>query len=141
MAREFSVIINKPIEEVFGYSCDVMNLSDWGEGIINVDITSDVKEGVGTRFVITNNAMGREQQFINEITEYEENERFSFRAEGSYTSTRTFKEVDGGVLVTERLEGAATGIKRLMSGIIVRFASKMHHNSLTELKRILESEE
>lgn len=73
----------------------------------------------------------------------EPKQTFAFRTEGrllTYTSTRTFSEIDGGTELSETLDiEPAKGIYVLMHPIVSRMATSMHQNSPNNLKRILES--
>jgi uncharacterized membrane protein len=141
LSSEFSVTINKPLAEVFEYAANPENLTEWGEGIQKVEVTSPGSLQVGTVYVITNKVGGRVQEFTSEVTALIPNELFIFKTGGSfpYRSTRTFRVEQGSTIVTEKLRaGRATGLKRIATPMIMRFATKSHHTSLKNMKDILE---
>jgi uncharacterized membrane protein len=141
---QFSVVINRPVKEVFQYASDTNKLVDWGEGIEEVTVTSDDPLGVGTKYVIKNRMGRRLQEFENEVLIYEPTQKFGFRSGGGafgfYTSTRIFEEQHGKTLVTETIEAEGpAGILRIFMPLIIGFIKKSHHDSLIRLKEILES--
>lgn len=143
--RQFSEIINRPINDVFTYSTDPEKLAKWGEGIQEVEMTSDGPLGVGTTYIVKNKMGGQIQEFKNEVIVYQPPRKFAFRtgggAFGDYTSTRTFDDLDGKTRVTETIDTEGpSGILKILMPLIIIFIKKSHHGSLIRLKEILESQ-
>jgi len=67
--------IKAPITQVFSTIAEVENFPKAIPHITHVNILSDIKSGIGTRFSETRLMNGREVTTILEVTEYVENER------------------------------------------------------------------
>lgn len=69
-----SRMINAPVETVFKAVSDIENLPDTAPGILKTEFLSDIKSGVGTRFMETRLIEGKESETILEVTEFAEND-------------------------------------------------------------------
>lgn len=68
-------IIDAPADEVFRTVAEIDHFSEAIPHIVKVEILSDVKAGVGTRFRETRRMKGREVATELEVTEYVEDQR------------------------------------------------------------------
>ena len=64
------IVIERPIEEVFGLSADARNEPLYNPRILKAEKISAGPIGQGTRFEQTARAIGRTDQMMIEITEY-----------------------------------------------------------------------
>jgi len=71
---EITRTINAPVNKVFKTVSEIQEFSKAIPHIVNVEILSDVKSGVGTRFRETRLMKGKEATTELEVTEYKENE-------------------------------------------------------------------
>ena len=81
-ARQFSELINQPVDKVFTYATDPNKLPEWGEGIQDVELTSEGPMGVGTTYIVKNKVGRQVQEFNNEVIIYEPTQKFGFRTGG-----------------------------------------------------------
>lgn len=142
MPIEFSVSIDRPVEEVFQYAADPAHLPEWGDGIIDCEIITDGPIDVGSVFIVKNSMGGRVQNFENEIVALEPNARFGFKTGSGgmgYTSNRTFEAKNGKTLVTERIDPETKGLMKLAAPLLKRFVRNSHYQSLLNLKANLEN--
>jgi ribosome-associated toxin RatA of RatAB toxin-antitoxin module len=72
---EITRTINAPVDKVFKTVSDISEFSKAIPHIVNVDILSDIKSGIGTRFRETRLMRGKETTAELEVTEYTENEQ------------------------------------------------------------------
>jgi uncharacterized protein YndB with AHSA1/START domain len=63
---ERSVIIRRPLEEVFAYVGDQMKAPEWQSGLTEVRRTTEGPVGVGTKHSLVRKMMGRETRATNE---------------------------------------------------------------------------
>jgi carbon monoxide dehydrogenase subunit G len=77
--------IDAPIELVFKTVADISQFSQAIPHIVKVEILSDVKSGVGTRFRETRLIRGKEAMTELEVTEYIENDRVRIVADSHGT--------------------------------------------------------
>lgn len=64
---EKSVIIKKPVDEVFAYASDWKKWSDWFVGVSDVRPTTETKKGNGTRYAYKAKMVGLRVQVETEI--------------------------------------------------------------------------
>ena len=74
-----SVIIRRPVEEVFVYVTDLTHSAEWQAGLLEVRKLTDGPVGVGTRYAFVRKFMGRKVEAANEFVAYEPNRKVQFR--------------------------------------------------------------
>jgi hypothetical protein len=77
--------INAPIDLIFKSISDISNLPKTNRDIVNIEFISDIKSGVGTRFIETRLMNGKESKTELEITELVENEHIRMVADSHGT--------------------------------------------------------
>jgi uncharacterized membrane protein len=101
--------INAPIEKVFDTFADISSAQDIISGITKIDILSDVKSGVGTRWRETRVMFGKEATEEMEITDLQKNAFYTVEADSHGTKYKTVfefeSEDDNSTLVTMTFEG------------------------------------
>ena len=100
--------INAPIATVFDVFSDIEKIQDRIEGITQVEILSDIKQGVGTHWRETRVMFGKEATEEMEISQLESNRSYDVIASShgmDYHSVYTFTEKDGGTLVEMTFSG------------------------------------
>jgi uncharacterized membrane protein len=70
---ERSIIIEKPLEEVFQYASDWQKWPDWFEGVSDFKPTTESAKGNGTRYRYQVKMMGLKLNLETEIYDYETN--------------------------------------------------------------------
>jgi uncharacterized membrane protein len=141
-AVEFSVNIDRPLEEVYKYTTDIKHLPEWGEGIIACEMITDGPIDIGSIFIVKNKMGGRVQEFQSKVISIKPNTQFGFQTDGgmmSYKSTRTFEVCNGSTLITESIDADIPGVMKLLSPLLMRMVRNSHYKSLLKLKEILES--
>lgn len=117
--RSTSRQIKAPIAAVFDAITNIEKFPEKNPDIINVEILTDQKTGVGTRFRETRRMGKREGVTELECTEYVENERVRFVTDQGGTiwdSVYTTKAIDDGTLLTLEMEARP---HQLMAKIVV----------------------
>jgi len=66
---EVSIVINRPLEEVFAFLSDLENNLKWRPGQIEAKKTSAGPIGVGTTYRMINNVLGRRIEGEAEVTD------------------------------------------------------------------------
>lgn len=144
MARiEASVVINRPINDVFVYVTDAESWLQWESGLLEVEQTSEGPMGVGTTFRGANKALGRRMEWTSEITEYKPNRKWGQKIISKGWSTvesLTFEPVEGGTRVTLFSQLETSGFFRLVASITARMMQKQIEGNLAKLKGILEAQ-
>jgi len=137
---EKSVVIHKPIEEVFAYSQDKDNYSKWqGEG--SIEMIKGKDNEVGSRYMESFKLLGKEIKNTVEITAFKKNELWAARViEGMlpYSVAMAYAEVPEGTLLTMTIEGEASGFFKLAEKVLAGSIEKDIEKSLQKLKTLLE---
>jgi uncharacterized protein YndB with AHSA1/START domain len=76
---EFSIDVERPIEEVFAYLSDPAKVPEWDPRVVSVEQETDGPLGVGTRLRETRRMAGRKLEQVVEVAEYEPPRLFSLR--------------------------------------------------------------
>jgi uncharacterized protein YndB with AHSA1/START domain len=148
MARaEASVVINRPVEEVFEFVTNPKNVLLWHSSTLESEQTSEGPMGVGTTVRSVGQFMGRRMEMTAEVTEYEPNRKIKYKgASGprSVEASYTFEPVEGGTGISFVGEGETGGFFKRLFGLVdsifVRMAQRGMETDFANLKDILEAE-
>jgi len=139
---EKSVVIDRPVEDVWQFITYVPNFTKWDKGVIEARQTSTGPFGVGATFEAKTQEFGLLKM---RVVQYEPNQRYAYQfmsAPHQRGSTTTFAmeaiEVKSRLTLTFDLR--IVGIYKLLGPFIVRRMRRSERDSLDNLKRILESE-
>lgn len=137
---EKSVLINKPVAEVFGFVSNSDNTTKWQGGVEAV-IPEGPPNVVGSRFTEVRKFMGQEMKSTMEITAFEPNARWAARViKGPvpYEVTATFEESGGGTKMTTRVDGEPKGFFKVAESMLKGQLEKSLDEDGQRLKAILE---
>jgi carbon monoxide dehydrogenase subunit G len=137
---EVSIVINRPLAEVFAYLAGEENNVNWRSGMVDVNKTSEGPVGVGTTYRIVNHVMGRRIEGEAEVTQYELNRKYATRNKSGprIETQRTFETVDGGTRVTFAVHADLAGLFQLAEPLIASIARRRFDNDVADLKDLLE---
>ena len=140
---EQSVVIQRPLEEVFAFVANPGNDPQWNAPIRATRLTSAGPVGVGTTFRHEVEFMGRRFATTVEITEYVPNQRACVKTVGGPLDSwgcRTVEPVAGGTWLIVSLEGEARGLLKLGEAVAARAARHQLEPDLARLKAMLEGQ-
>ena len=138
---EDSIVINRPLEEVFAYLTDVANWSRWNEAVGNVVQTPPGAMGLGTTLRGASEVMGRTMQWSGQILEYEPNNKVVQKMHvgpAEIQASWIFQPVEGGTRLTMRSEAGTSGPFRIAGPLMDRVVKKQLEGNLARLKAVLE---
>ena len=122
-----SIVINRPIEDVFAVLTNVENTGKWFPADVKEWWTSDPPHGVGS----TRRARVRMGSFSSEndavVTVYEPPQRAAMKGtspNAPFEATLTFEPVAGGTRVDAAIELTLRGPARLFGGMFARWYDK-----------------
>ncbi len=140
--RSDSIMIDRPVEEVFAYVTDVTNDPAWHTDVLEARKTSEGPIGMGTvwrsRFKPT---MGISEGDM-EVVGFEPNRTQVMRGQiGPMQPTLTYllEPSDGGTKFTRRIEINVSGWMKIMQPMMGMMLPKQNRGFLANLKRVLES--
>ena len=140
---EGSVVINRPIEEVFAYLTRPENGLQFRAGLLEAEQTSEGPMGVGTTFREVEQFLGRRTETTYEVTEYEPNSKFAFRATSGPMPaevSETFEPVEGSTRVAFTMEFELGGLFKLAEPVVARMAKRQVEADIGNAKDLLEAQ-
>ena len=142
MKFEVSIVINRPIEEVFAFLSDLEDNSKWRPGQIEARKTSEGPIGVGTTYRMVNNVLGRRIEGEAEVTEYEPNRKYAVKSKSGYfpfEARRIFEPVEGGTRVRFAMEAEPGGVFKLAEPLVASMAKRRVEADAAILKDLMEA--
>ncbi len=148
---EVTMVIDRPVEEVFAAMVDLPNLPRWVEECVAVDRVSAGPLGVGTTFRQTFRLdAGRPNETTHEtrweVTEFVPNRVIRAQGPPGAIQTKVAYKVavaGAGTQITARTEGHLDDLvvfaRPLLKPLLTRMVRKRLQASLTNLKTLLES--
>lgn len=138
-----SVVINRPVEEVFAFVSPGENWSQWATELVETRKTSEGPMDVGTTYVHVAQMLGRRIENGYEVTEYEPNRKVSMKAtSGSIPAdvALTFEPAEGGTRVVLGVEADAGGVFKLAEPLLARIMSRQQDANFANLKDLMEAQ-
>ena len=135
---EKSIVIDKPIEEVFAYVTDGSKAPNWQGGLEAVEGQSST---VGSQYTEVRKFMGREMRSVMEVTAFEPNTRWAakvLKGPVPYEVTVRLAPQDGSTRLTTHVEGEPTGFFKVAEGMVKSQLEKSMEEDIKRLKGILE---
>ena len=138
---EQSIVINRPIEQVFAYVTNPNNITQWRPDVLAINGAGS-SVVAGDRFDELVNFMGR-KTFTMQVVEYQPNQREVIQAVSGPgvkpTQTFQFESRDGGTHLCITANVQTSGLFRLMEPMMPAMFSKTWSQYLSNLKHILEN--
>ena len=142
MKMEHSVIIDRPLKEVFEYLADIEKQVEWRSGAVEAKKTSEGPLAVGSTGWEVLQFLGRKMEITFEVTDYQPDKLLAFRNTSGPMALRsrlTFEEVPGGTRVDFTIEGEPGGLFKLGGPILRRIARRRIEADCSNLKDLLEA--
>ena len=140
---ESSVVINRPVEEVFAFTTEPGNSTQWQSWLVESSKTSEGPVGVGTTGREVRRFMGLQIETTGEITEFEPNQRASVKSTSGLASmqgTWTFESVEGSTRFTTMTELDMGGMFKLAGPVLSRMIQRQIETDVANLKDLLEAQ-
>jgi hypothetical protein len=141
MRVEHSVIIDRPLDEVFSFAGNPDNDTQWGSLIVASQQLSPGPLVEGTKFQQTATFLGARLSTVIELTAYEPGRVVRYRAQDpvALDHCRTFEALPGGTRLTLLTEVKTQGKFRLPASLIGTVARRQVEADMEELKTVMES--
>ena len=139
---ERSIVIERPIDEVFAFVHEPRNDSAWQTTLIESTRLEDGPIGVGTHVRERRRFLGMTVEMTKEITEFEPSTRSAFKmvAGGAPMSGEyRLEAVDGATRVTATGFVEARGFFKMAEPLFASMAGRELEASLGHLKELLEA--
>jgi uncharacterized protein YndB with AHSA1/START domain len=139
MRIEYTVVIDRPPADVFGYLTDVKRLPEWQASAI--EVRHEGSMAVGTQIREVRNFLGRRAESTLEVTEYEPDRKFSLRVVSGplpFEVRHTLTPENGGTRLDWVGEAETSRYPRIAVRMVARTAERQFTSDLERLKRLLE---
>ena len=140
--NEKSIIIQRPIEEVFAFVSDLQNATQWQSGVLEVRRVTEGPLGIGTQFAFVRKFMGRKMEAISEFVAYEPNSKVVFKNNSGpmdFENSYLFEATDEDTRLTSILEMQPKGFISLAEPLIDAGLKREMETAFGDLKDLLES--
>jgi len=139
---ELTIVINRPIEEAFGFLSNLENDIKWRSEWVETRNTSGGALGVGATFSLTGEFLGRQIPTVYEVIEYQPNQVAGWKAVSGplpLTFRRTFERVEGGTHFTIKYEAEVRGFFKLVMSLLASTVKRQHEGDLRKVKELMET--
>jgi hypothetical protein len=137
-----STTIYKPVQQVFDFVSKPENDFQWQYGTLETAKLSESVDNSGTIFRSIGHLMGRRNLSTFEVTEYEQNKKYSFRSLSgplqTYTSY-TFETANGGTKINISTQTSVVNFFQINEGLVEKSLRKQLKENLALLKGLLEA--
>ena len=140
--EELSVVIERPVEEVFAFATDPQNDPLWQSTSLETERTSKGPVGVGATFRNTSKFLGRRIETAYKVTEMEPPRRQCVKivsgpipGSGCYL----FEPAGGGTRFTQTFDAEVGGFFRLTEPLVARAIRRQTEADMATLKDVLEA--
>jgi hypothetical protein len=134
-----TVVVEKPLDAVFGYLSDFTTTTDWDPGTVTT-MRRHGDGGVGTTYLNTSTFLGRTTQLTYIVREFIPGERIQLRGENKTVTavdTMTFRSIDAGTEVTYTAEFTFKGPSRLLAPLLRPAFERLGKQAQTGMRKAL----
>ncbi len=138
-----SVVIDRPLAEVFTYVTDIEKMPVWSSEVEKAWKTSEGPMGKGTTASSVAKLLGRRVENTVEVTEYELNRKYFLKpTSGPVTGDIEFhfESLAGGTKVSIALEAETGAFFKLGEPIVNRMLQRQYETNAATLKDLLEAQ-
>ncbi len=139
---EKSVLIDRPVEDVWEYVHDPANDAVWQTSIVETRHEGGPAMDVGTRIVEVRRFLGRRFETAWEVSEFDPPRRSAVRSVSGpipFAGSYLLEPVDGRTRFTLRMDTEAHGFFKLAEPVFGRMAGREMEANLGHLKDALEA--
>jgi carbon monoxide dehydrogenase subunit G len=142
MSIEESILIQRPIEDVFAFISETANLPLWQNDVLEARHTPAGPVQVGTQMTLVRVLMGRKLEATAVISEYAPPTRYGYQSTAGYAvaGVNTCKATADGTKVTARFDLQTGGLFPLAESVVARTIRRGVQSNLATLKDVLESQ-
>ncbi len=143
MKIESSIVINRPVEDVWAYMTDLEKTSLWNPATLEMRLTSEGPLQKGSNYVWVGQWLGRRIESSCKVTEFEPGREFAYKiVSGPFpgAASTVLEPAAGGARVTIRSEGEMGGFFKLAEPVVAAMSRRQMESMLGNLKDILEAQ-
>jgi len=137
---EHSVVVNRPVEEVFAYGTDLAKVPEWQTSALEARVDGQMQPGATG--VIVRKFLGRRMESAIRFDEYAPPRRFALQSTSGpvqFQVRQTYEPEGEGSRINVVMEGEPGGFFKLAEPIVERAVRREMESNFAVLKDILES--
>jgi uncharacterized protein YndB with AHSA1/START domain len=137
---EHSLVVNRPVEEVFAYATDPANLPEWQTSALEARVDGPMQAGATGSIV--RKFLGRRMESTVQFDEYEPPRKFGLQAKSGpvpFRVRQTYEPEGEGARINVVLEGEPGGFFKLAEPLVERAIRREMESNFATLKDILEA--
>ena len=137
-----SILINRPLDEVFAVLSNAENDSKWKSGGVEFKKTSQGPIGVDSTWNSVVHVLGQRIESQMKCTEHEAGWKYTVRSQSErfpYENQMTFEQVAGLTQVSMRSEAELGGFIKLAEPLLTNLVKRQFQDDLANLKDMLEA--
>ena len=139
---EKSIIINRPVEEVWKFMSNIENATKWDRGVLEAKQTSEGPIGVGSTLQTRRQMLGRQRIGKLRVSEYVPNKIIALQASlGQIAAAQirySFEPVEDRTRMTSTAEVELHGAWRLIAPLLSPMLERDGREDMANIKRIME---
>jgi polyketide cyclase/dehydrase/lipid transport protein len=139
MRLQKTVVVDKPLDAVFGYLSDFTTTTDWDPGTVTT-VRRHGDGGAGTTYLNTSTFLGRTTQLTYIVREFIPGKRIRLHGENktiTAADTLTFRPVPSGTEVTYTAEFTFKGPSRIVAPLLKPAFERLGNEAETGLRKAL----
>jgi uncharacterized membrane protein len=139
---ETSVVVNRPVGEVFQFMSVNENALQWQSGLLETRITNDVT-GPGRAWIDTIQFLGRRMETPFQLTDWQADRKIAFQSTGGpipMQGSYAFEPSGDSTRVTFLLTGEPGGFFKLAEPVLMQILQRQWQTNLANLKDVLEAQ-
>ena len=139
---DLSTLVDRPMPEIFAFLSNPLNLPKWQSMIAGIEQVTPGVVGVGSKYKVSAEMMGRKIDGLMEITTLEPPAKFGFTNQAGpmqVTVTVTLKPVGTGAKIALHAEGNPGGVFKIAEGVLAGQVKSQMEANLARLKMVLEA--
>jgi len=137
-----STIIYRPVQQVFDFVSKPENDFQWQYGTLETARLSEGANNLRTTFRSIGHLMGRRNLSTFQVTEYEQNKKYSFKSLSGPLHSQTsytFETINGGTKINISTQTSVVNFFQINEGLIEKSVRKQLKENLALLKGLLEA--
>jgi carbon monoxide dehydrogenase subunit G len=139
---ELSTLVDRPMQDVFNFLSNPLNLPKWQSMVAGIEQITPGSVGVGSKYKVQAEMVGRKIDGLMEITTFETPAKFGFTNQAGpmqVTVTVTLKPVGTGAKISLHAEGNPGGLFKIAEGVLAGQVKSQMEANLARLKAVLEA--
>ncbi len=146
MKSRVSILIHRPLTDVFRFVANFENQSQWQKATIRNTQLTPGPMGVGVQGRHVGKWLGRNYESVGEVIEYEPGRQWGYKSlSGPYDLVMHyhFESVENGTRLTMDVEGDTKGFFgffKFAEPLVARAGENLLNDDLARLKKVLESQ-